>query len=142
MMNNRQQASVQFVPPSAITPYIGQWITTSIPTIGQVTAYVSNYNRRTGMVDLWVYRPGTTQPQYMQYHYSDLIGIGPYQGPIPPYQPTPPPPYPPTPYPPSPYPPTPYPPYYPPAPEPRRSCANYPNISQQISCYLGMLPPV
>ena len=144
-MNQRQQPSVQFVPPSAITPYIGRWITTSIPTYGQVTAYVIQFHQANGMVDLWVYRPGVAQPQFMQFHYSDLIGIGPYYGPIPPTRPRP--------TPPSPYPPyyPPYPPYYPPyppypaptpTPTPRRSCANYTNISQQIACYLGMLPPV
>jgi hypothetical protein len=137
-MNTRQQASVQFVAPSAITPYIGRWITTSVPTYGQIIAYVSQFNQATGMVDLWVYRRGQAQPQFMQFHYSDLIGIGPYYGPIPPTQPTPAPPFPPAPYPPY------YPPYppYPPYPRPRRSCANYPNISQQIYCYLGMLPPI
>lgn len=135
--------STQFVPPSAIAPYVGQWIRTTIPNVGTVVAYVINYNPNNGMVDLWVYRPGSTQREFMQYHYSDLIGIGPYYGPIPPYS-TAPIPSPPSPYPPRP--PQPYPPYqpqpYPPSPPVRRSCRNYRNRSQQLACYMGLIPPI
>lgn len=139
---DHRQASVQYVPPIAIGPYVGQWINTSVPSIGPVVAYVISYNPSSGMVDMWIYRPGSTKREYMQFHYSDLVGIGPYYGPIPPYQQTPS--LPPSPYPPYPSYPAPYPPYnpYPPYPSPPRSCRNYTNKSQQLACYLGLLPPI
>ncbi|WP_088103484.1 hypothetical protein [Alkalihalobacillus urbisdiaboli] len=83
-----QQPSVQFLPPNVIRQYVGQWITTSIPNYGQVVAYVIDYSRRTGMVSLFMYTSYAYQPQYIQVHHSDLVGISPYYGPIPP-QPSP-----------------------------------------------------
>ena len=138
----QQQPSLQFVPPSAIAPYVGQWVSTTIPRVGSVVAFIISYNTTNGMVDLWVYRPGSNRREFMQYHYSDLVGIGPYYGPIPPHQSAP---IPPTPYPPQPSPPyQPYPPYnpYPPYPPVRRSCSNYRNKSQQLACHLGLIPPI
>lgn len=142
----QQPPSAQFVPPSAIAPYVGQWVSTTIPRMGPVVAYIISYNPANGMVDLWLYRPGSSRREFMQYHYSDLIGIGPYLGPIPPYQgtPTPPTPYPP--HQPQPYPPYhhPYPPHqsWPSHPPVRRSCSNYKNKSQQLACHMGLIPPI
>ncbi|WP_062046664.1 hypothetical protein [Bacillus sp. JCM 19034] len=89
-----QQPSVQYLPPTVISRYINRWITTSIPTYGQVVAYVINYNNRTGMVSLFMYAPPRYVSQYIQVHHSDLIGISPYYGPIPPRPTRPPYPYP------------------------------------------------
>ncbi|WP_100399627.1 hypothetical protein [Bacillus sp. FJAT-44742] len=80
----RQQPTVQMIPPQVISRYVNQWITTSIPGYGEVVAYVLEYNPRTGMVSLFMYREGRVTPQYIQVHFSDLIGIAPYYGPIPP----------------------------------------------------------
>lgn len=139
--SRQQPPSAQYVPPSGIAPYVGQWVSTTIPRVGSVVAYIISYNPTNGMVDLWLYRPGSNRREFMQYHYSDLIGIGPYYGPIPPYQGTP---TPPTPYP--PHQPQPYPPYSPyqpyPSYPPRRSCTNYKNKSQQLACHMGLLPPI
>jgi hypothetical protein len=76
--------TVQFIPPTVISQYVGQWITTSISGYGQVVAYVIDYNRRNGMVSLFMYTRNSYQPQYIQVHHSDLVGISPYYGPIPP----------------------------------------------------------
>ncbi|GAE28928.1 hypothetical protein [Halalkalibacter hemicellulosilyticus] len=95
--------SVQYLPPTVISQYVNQWITTSIPTYGQVVAYITDFNRRTGMVSMFMYAPPRYQPQFIQVHNSDLIGVSPYYGPVPPrpgrppgpWQPQPPrPPYP------------------------------------------------
>ncbi|OLS39463.1 hypothetical protein BTR22_00915 [Alkalihalophilus pseudofirmus] len=80
----RQQPSVQFLPPSVIDQYVNQWITTSIPGYGQVIAYVTDFNRRNGMVSMFIYQAPYYQPQFIQVHNSDLVGIAPYYGPIPP----------------------------------------------------------
>ncbi|ARK31445.1 hypothetical protein [Halalkalibacter krulwichiae] len=93
-MYGPQQPSVQFLPPTVVSQYVGQWVTTSIPTYGEVTAYITDFNRRTGMVSMFIYRAPSYQPQFIQVHNSDLIGIAPYYGPIPP-RPTPRPPRPP-----------------------------------------------
>ncbi|GAE37073.1 hypothetical protein [Halalkalibacter akibai] len=92
-MYGPQDISVQYLPPTVVSQYVGQWITTSIPTYGQVTAYITDYNRRTGMVSMFMYRAPSYQPQFIQVHHSDLVGIAPYYGPIPP-RPTPRPPRP------------------------------------------------
>lgn len=84
-MNERpEQPSVMYLPPSVINNYVGQWITTSIPTFGQVIAFVTDFNRRTGMVSMFIYQAPYYRPQFIQVHNSDLIGIAPYYGPVPP----------------------------------------------------------
>lgn len=83
-MYGPQQPTVQFLPPTVVTQYVNQWVTTSIPNYGEVTAYITDYNRRTGMVSLFIYRAPSFQPQFLQVHHSDLVGIAPYYGPIPP----------------------------------------------------------
>jgi hypothetical protein len=98
-MYGPQGPTVQYLPPTVISQYVGQWITTSIPTYGEVTAYVTDYNRRNGMVSMFMYRAPYYQPQFIQVHHSDMVGIAPYYGPIPP-RPTPRPPRPPRPTPP------------------------------------------
>jgi hypothetical protein len=103
-MYGPDQPSVQFLPPVVISQYVNQWITTSIPNYGEVTAYVTDFNRRTGMVSMFIYRAPYYQPQFIQVHNSDLVGIAPYYGPIPPRPGRPPRP---------PRPPRPRPPYYP-----------------------------
>ncbi|WP_078555133.1 hypothetical protein [Bacillus alkalicellulosilyticus] len=95
--NDRIPPSVQFIPPTVISRYVNQWITTSIANYGQVVAYVLDYNDRTGMVSMFIYAPPRYRQQYIQVHHSDLVGISPYFGPTPPRpeQPRPPrPPYP------------------------------------------------
>lgn len=137
--NDKRQASDLYVPPGGITPYVGQWVHTSISSIGPVVAYIISSHPRSGMVDMWFYRPGGNNREYGQFHYSQLLGTSPYYGPIPPYQQAPSPlpsPYPP--YPPYPAPHDPYPPY----PAPQRSCRNYTNKSQQLACLMGLLPPI
>ncbi|OLO37177.1 hypothetical protein BTR23_13665 [Alkalihalophilus pseudofirmus] len=90
----RQQPSVQYIPPTVIERYVNQWITTSIPNYGQVVAYVLDYNPRTGMVSMFIYQAPRYRQQYIQVHYSDMVGISPYFGPTPPrpqhHQPSPP----------------------------------------------------
>ncbi|WP_100373480.1 hypothetical protein [Bacillus sp. FJAT-45037] len=104
---HRQQPSVQFIPPTVISQYVNQWITTAIPGYGQVVAYVTDFNRRTGMVSMFIYQAPYYQPQFLQVYNGDLVGIAPYYGPIPPRPsqpgpgPTPRPPRPPRPRPPS-----------------------------------------
>ncbi len=83
-MQERQQVTPMYLPPSVISDYVNQWITTSIPTYGQVVAYVTSFNRQNGMVSMFIYTPPYYQPQFIQVHHSDLIGISPYYGPIPP----------------------------------------------------------
>ncbi|KHF38840.1 hypothetical protein [Halalkalibacter okhensis] len=83
-MYGPQEPSVQFLPPVVVSQYVNQWVTTSIPNYGEVTAYITDYNRRTGMVSMFIYRPPNYQPQFIQVHHSDLVGIAPYYGPIPP----------------------------------------------------------
>ncbi|WP_368503814.1 hypothetical protein AB3N04_16885 [Alkalihalophilus sp. As8PL] len=85
----RQQPSVQFLPPSVISQYVNQWITTAIPGYGQVVAYVTDFNPRNGMVSMFIYQAPYYQPQFIQVHNSDLVGIAPYYGPIPPRPPQP-----------------------------------------------------
>ncbi|WP_209125539.1 hypothetical protein [Alkalihalobacillus sp. BA299] len=88
----RQQPSLQYIPPTVIDRYVNQWITTSIPNYGQVIAYVLDYNPRTGMVSMFIYQPPRYRQQYIQVHYSDMVGISPYFGPTPPrphHQPSP-----------------------------------------------------
>ncbi|SFE74462.1 hypothetical protein [Alteribacillus iranensis] len=82
--DERQQPSVQYIPPTVIERYVNQWIRTSIPGYGQVIAYVLDYNNRTGMVSMFMYAPPRYRRQYIQVHYSDLVGIQPYFGPTPP----------------------------------------------------------
>ncbi|WP_034743526.1 hypothetical protein [Halalkalibacter wakoensis] len=79
-MYGPQQPTVQFLPPTVVTQYVNQWVTTSIPNYGEVTAYITDYNRRTGMVSLFIYRAPSFQPQFLQVHHSDLVGIAPYYG--------------------------------------------------------------
>ncbi|WP_227936859.1 hypothetical protein [Alkalihalobacillus deserti] len=83
-MYGPQGPSVQFLPPTVVAQYVGQWVTTSIPNYGEVTAYITDYNRRNGMVSMFMYRAPSYQPQFIQVHHSDLVGIAPYYGPIPP----------------------------------------------------------
>ncbi|WP_332633032.1 hypothetical protein [Halalkalibacter flavus] len=83
-MYGPQQPTVQFLPPVVVSQYVNQWVTTSIPNYGEVTAYITDYNRRTGMVSMFMYRAPRYQPQFIQVHHSDLVGIAPYYGPIPP----------------------------------------------------------
>lgn len=80
----QQQPSVMYLPPVVIQQYMNQWIQTTIPGYGRVVAYVLDFNERTGMVSLFIYVPPRNRGQYIQVHYSDLIGIAPYFGPIPP----------------------------------------------------------
>ncbi|WP_240374889.1 hypothetical protein [Bacillus piscicola] len=82
--NRRQQPSVQYIPPVVIERYLNQWIETSIQGYGRVIAYVLDYNARTGMVSLFMYAPPYYQQQYIQVHHSDLVGIQPYLGDVPP----------------------------------------------------------
>ncbi|WP_059104008.1 hypothetical protein [Shouchella shacheensis] len=82
--SSRQQPSVQYLPPSTIEDYYHQWVTTTIPGYGRVIAYIADYNRRTGMVSLLVYQAPYYQQQFVQVHHSDLIGISPYFGSVPP----------------------------------------------------------
>ncbi|PSL50899.1 hypothetical protein B0H94_102176 [Salsuginibacillus halophilus] len=81
----RQQPEVMMIPPSVIERYINQWITTYIPGFGRVVAYVLDFNPRTGMVSLQVYPRRGRQGQFVQVHYSDMVGISPYFGPVPPH---------------------------------------------------------
>lgn len=133
----QQQPNPYYLSPSDPQPYVGQWIHATIPRIGPVIAYIANYNPNTGVADLWFYRPGQSLREGMQYQYSDLIGVTPYYGPIPPYYggPTPPQPLPPR-------PPQPTPPPYQPYPPIQRSCRNYRNRSQQLACLMGLIPPI
>lgn len=80
----QQEPSLMYLPPSVIERYLNQWITTSIPGYGQVIAYVLDYNPRNGMVSLLIYQEPYYQQQFIQVHNSDLVGIAPYMGPIPP----------------------------------------------------------
>lgn len=88
----QQQIAPTYLPSSVISDYVNQWIVTSIPTYGQVVAYVTDFNRRNGMVSMFIYPAPHYQPQFIRVHHSDLIGISPYYGPIPPrpsHQPSP-----------------------------------------------------
>ncbi|WP_147393819.1 hypothetical protein [Ammoniphilus oxalaticus] len=138
---HRQLPAWQYPPPNMPSPYVGQWITASIPNMGPIVAHVADFNPINGMVGLWVYRPGGRRREFIQYHYSDLTGVNPYYGPLPPYQqgPTLP----------QPLPPQPTPPYQqgpiiPPQPHSpvRRSCRHYRSRSQQLACYMGLIPPI
>lgn len=82
---HRQHPAVQYVPPTVIDQYMNQWITTVIPGYGKVVAYVADYNQHTGMVSLLIYPAPSYQQQYIQVHYSDLVGVSPYFGPTPPH---------------------------------------------------------
>lgn len=85
----QQEPSLTFLPPSVIERYMNQWIVTSIQGYGRVIAYVLDFNPRNGMVSLLIYPEPFYQQQFIQVHNSDLVGIAPYTGPIPP-RPTPP----------------------------------------------------
>lgn len=80
----QQDPSLMYLPPSVIERYVNQWITTSIQGYGRVVAYVLSFDRRNGMVSLLIYPAPAYQPQFIQVHHSDLVGISPYTGPIPP----------------------------------------------------------
>ncbi len=95
----QQEPSLMFLPPSVIEQYMNQWIVTSIQGYGRVIAYVLDFNRRNGMVSLLIFPEPFYQQQFIQVHNSDLVGIAPYTGPIPP-RPRPPQPRPPQPRPP------------------------------------------
>lgn len=85
MYERQQQPSAKYLPPTVIKNYVHSWITTSIPTYGEVIAYVTGFNERNGMVSMFMYQPPYyTQPQFIQVHHSDMIGVSPYYGPIPP----------------------------------------------------------
>lgn len=80
-----QHQPLGYIPPNVIQQYMHQWITTSIQGYGHVIAYVADYNSSTGMVSLIIYPTPSYEPQYIQVHYSDLVGVSPYFGPTPPH---------------------------------------------------------
>ncbi|SDH72247.1 hypothetical protein SAMN05192534_11027 [Alteribacillus persepolensis] len=80
----QQEPSVQYIPPVVIEGYVNQWIQTFIPGYGRVIAYVLDYNRRTGMVSMFIYQPPFYRRQYVQVYHGDLVGVSPYFGPTPP----------------------------------------------------------
>lgn len=80
----QQQPSVQYIPPVVIGRYVNQWIQTFIPGYGRVIAYVLDYNRRTGMVSMFIYQPPFYRRRYIQVYHGDLVGVSPYFGPTPP----------------------------------------------------------
>lgn len=70
----------RYVAPQTINEYVGRNIQTSIQ--GQrVIANVLRFDPRTGMVQLIVFTP--YGQQFWEVHYSDLVGISPYFGPLP-----------------------------------------------------------
>ena len=70
------------VPGSTIEQFIGQYITTAITGYGQVVAQVVKYDKATKMATLNVFTPSGVRA--LQVHETDMYGIAPYQGPIPP----------------------------------------------------------
>jgi hypothetical protein len=70
------------VPGTTLEQYIGQYITTAISGYGQVVAQVVKYDKATKMATLTVFTPSGVRS--LQVHETDMYGIAPYQGPIPP----------------------------------------------------------
>ncbi|WP_226537486.1 hypothetical protein [Fictibacillus halophilus] len=70
------------VPGSTIEQFIGQYITTAITGYGQVVAQVVKYDKASKMATLNVFTPSGVRA--LQVHETDMYGIAPYQGPIPP----------------------------------------------------------
>lgn len=77
-----QNKRAYLVPGSTIEQFVGQYITTAITGYGQVVAQVVKYDKANKMATLNVFTPSGVRA--LQVHETDMYGIAPYQGPIPP----------------------------------------------------------
>ena len=77
-----QRKRAYLVPGGTIKQYVGQYITTAITGYGQVVAQVVKFDDNTKMATLNVFTPSGVRA--LQVHETDMYGIAPYQGPIPP----------------------------------------------------------